>query len=184
MTRDGFTFLVMSFTGETAAKFKEEYINAFNNMEAIIRSQTPTLLPTYSERILSEPCHDVPKGYWTVFDKCHPIMIFIEKHIGSINKFDIVDGSIGSRWATYRKDKPWAEERKQYVHQYADQRGNVYCYCYSYSELQHFEEWLISTYKAEHLYDYLYNKYSNEKNAFMLDRVRKAQPLLIQKSAA
>jgi len=30
MTRDGFTFLVMGFTGPTAAKFKEEYIAAFN----------------------------------------------------------------------------------------------------------------------------------------------------------
>lgn len=34
MTRDGFTMLVMGFTGKTAAKFKEDYINAFNEMEA------------------------------------------------------------------------------------------------------------------------------------------------------
>lgn len=38
MTRDGFTFLAMGFTGKVAAKFKEAYINAFNEMEDILRS--------------------------------------------------------------------------------------------------------------------------------------------------
>jgi len=37
MTKDGFTFLVMGFTGKVAAKFKEDYINAFNSMEKYIR---------------------------------------------------------------------------------------------------------------------------------------------------
>ena len=32
LTRDGFTFLAMSFTGKLAASFKEAYINAFNVM--------------------------------------------------------------------------------------------------------------------------------------------------------
>ena len=33
MTRDGFVFLVMGFTGKDAARFKEAYIAAFNKME-------------------------------------------------------------------------------------------------------------------------------------------------------
>lgn len=33
MTKDGFVFLVMGFTGQEAARFKEAYINAFNAME-------------------------------------------------------------------------------------------------------------------------------------------------------
>ena len=33
MTRDGFTFMVMGFTGHVAAEFKEAYIEAFNVME-------------------------------------------------------------------------------------------------------------------------------------------------------
>lgn len=33
MTRDGFTFLVMGFTGKDAAHWKENYIAAFNAME-------------------------------------------------------------------------------------------------------------------------------------------------------
>lgn len=37
ITRDGFTFLAMGFTGKVAAKFKEDYINAFNEMEKSLR---------------------------------------------------------------------------------------------------------------------------------------------------
>ncbi|WP_149003307.1 Rha family transcriptional regulator, partial [Escherichia coli] len=33
ITRDGFAFLAMGFTGKRAARFKEAYINAFNLME-------------------------------------------------------------------------------------------------------------------------------------------------------
>lgn len=33
ITKDGFTFLAMGFTGKVAARFKEAYINAFNEME-------------------------------------------------------------------------------------------------------------------------------------------------------
>lgn len=37
MTRDGFTFLAMGFTGARAARFKEAYINEFNRMEELLR---------------------------------------------------------------------------------------------------------------------------------------------------
>ncbi len=39
MTRDGFTFLAMGFTGAKAAAFKERYIAAFNAMAAHIQRQ-------------------------------------------------------------------------------------------------------------------------------------------------
>jgi Rha family phage regulatory protein len=39
MTRDGFTFLAMGFTGKEAARWKEKYIAAFNAMEAELRGQ-------------------------------------------------------------------------------------------------------------------------------------------------
>lgn len=37
MTKDGFTFLVMGYTGAKAAQFKEAYINAFNQMEGRLK---------------------------------------------------------------------------------------------------------------------------------------------------
>lgn len=49
LTRDGFTFLAMGFTGKIAAKFKETYINAFNEMEEMLRSNQAT---EYAKKIL------------------------------------------------------------------------------------------------------------------------------------
>ena len=37
MNRDGFSLLVMSFTGEKALKWKIKYINAFNEMEVALK---------------------------------------------------------------------------------------------------------------------------------------------------
>ena len=39
ITRDGFVFLAMGFTGAKAAQFKEAYINAFNQMEKQLHEQ-------------------------------------------------------------------------------------------------------------------------------------------------
>lgn len=40
MNRDGFTFLVMGFTGKKANEWKWQYIKAFNQMENFIREKT------------------------------------------------------------------------------------------------------------------------------------------------
>lgn len=45
MTKDGFMFLVMGFTGKKAATIKEAYINAFNKMADQLRCTLPTLPP-------------------------------------------------------------------------------------------------------------------------------------------
>ncbi|CAO4186210.1 Antirepressor protein C-terminal domain-containing protein [Methylorubrum aminovorans] len=66
MTKDGFAFLVMGFTGAAAAVFKEAYIGQFNAMEAEIRRRSAVdpvallndpaalrgLLAGYSEKVL------------------------------------------------------------------------------------------------------------------------------------
>lgn len=41
LTRDGFTLLVMGYTGEKAMKFKAMYIEAFNKMEEEIKRRNP-----------------------------------------------------------------------------------------------------------------------------------------------
>lgn len=51
MTKDGFAFLVMGFTGAAAAVFKEAYIAQFNAMEAQVRAQ-PIVDPM---RLLNDP---------------------------------------------------------------------------------------------------------------------------------
>lgn len=42
LTKDGFVILAMGFTGKVAAKFKEAYINAFNEMEKKLAGETIT----------------------------------------------------------------------------------------------------------------------------------------------
>lgn len=39
ITRDGFTILVMGYTGEKAMQFKEAYIRQFNNMEKLLKEK-------------------------------------------------------------------------------------------------------------------------------------------------
>ncbi|ETC95382.1 Rha family transcriptional regulator [Campylobacter coli] len=42
LTKDGFSFIAMGLTGRKADKFKIEFINAFNEMKNIIRSNNQT----------------------------------------------------------------------------------------------------------------------------------------------
>jgi anti-repressor protein len=51
LTRDGFTFLAMGFTGSKAAQFKEDYIKAFNLMETrLIAKQDSYIIADPIER--------------------------------------------------------------------------------------------------------------------------------------
>lgn len=52
MTKDGFMFLVMGFTGKQAAKFKEAYINCFNQMEAALH--TPPAKPDNTAALFTD----------------------------------------------------------------------------------------------------------------------------------
>lgn len=180
ITRDGFTMLMMAFQGRAAAKFREEFIDEFNRMEQVLKQgKTPVLIATYQKRILSEPTKSCPDSHWNIFDASHSILLFIEKHVGSINKYDLADGSIGIHWSKYRKDKPWAVECSTYTHEYEDNRGKQQCKCYQHSESEYFRKWLRDVYKTVHLYDYLHSKYAGEKNRIMLDKVEALQVKLI-----
>lgn len=51
MTRDGWSLIVMGFTGEKAIKFKEAFIEAFNKMEKEISIRNPPLLPDFTNPV-------------------------------------------------------------------------------------------------------------------------------------
>lgn len=53
MTRDGFSLVVMGFTGKDALGWKLKYIDAFNKMEEALKNQSIKALPaTYKEALL------------------------------------------------------------------------------------------------------------------------------------
>ncbi|OSM72465.1 antirepressor (plasmid) [Campylobacter jejuni subsp. jejuni] len=49
LTRDGFSLLAMGFTGKKALRFKIAFINAFNEMERIIKNQYTPKLENYNK---------------------------------------------------------------------------------------------------------------------------------------
>ncbi|MBS8303432.1 Rha family transcriptional regulator, partial [Escherichia coli] len=49
ITRDGFAFLAMGFTGKRAARFKEAYINAFNQMERCLSGVGAADMPSVAQ---------------------------------------------------------------------------------------------------------------------------------------
>lgn len=63
MTRDGFAFLVMGYRGKKAARFKEDYIRRFNQMESFIKTLVSARhdFPLLTENI--KLLHDDPKPY-------------------------------------------------------------------------------------------------------------------------
>ena len=63
MTRDSFTMLVMGYTGKKAMKFKEFYIQRFNEMEATIKHLVTLRMeyPLLTENITL--LHEIPKPH-------------------------------------------------------------------------------------------------------------------------
>lgn len=63
LTRDGFTMLVMGYTGKKAMKFKEFYIQRFNEMESFIKTLVKARMefPALTENI--KLLHEKPKPY-------------------------------------------------------------------------------------------------------------------------
>jgi len=63
LTRDGFSYIVMGFTGKKAAQFKEAYINAFNQMESFIKNllEAKADFPEFTDAIMQ--AHEEPKHY-------------------------------------------------------------------------------------------------------------------------
>lgn len=63
MTRDGFTALVMGYTGKKAAQFKEAYIRRFNEMDTFIRTirEARQTFPLLTDSISRN--HEEPKPY-------------------------------------------------------------------------------------------------------------------------
>ena len=82
ITKDGFTFLVMGFTGKTAAQFKEAYINAFNQMLARINSKPKAIgVKSYYNGIFVNS-YDIAK----IFNKNHDDIIKEIEQYKKINK--------------------------------------------------------------------------------------------------
>ena len=61
MNRDGFSLLVMGFTGKAALEWKLKYIEAFNAMEKAIKTPQLTPNPHYRTRMIGTAVRDIGK---------------------------------------------------------------------------------------------------------------------------
>lgn len=72
ITKDGFVFLAMGFTGKEAAKWKEAYITAFNAMEAKLTKPDakPAALPADSHHD-RDTMHRINKRAWQLAQEAY-----------------------------------------------------------------------------------------------------------------
>jgi hypothetical protein len=83
---------------------------------------------------------NLPSNYWCIFGEIANLLQSISEQY-PVGVYDLVDGSVGKRWSSYRNEKDWATERIQYLHIFPDRRGERLAWCYHLQELMHFRIW-------------------------------------------
>ena len=99
MTRDGFVFLVMGYTGKKAAQFKEFYIKRFNEMEAQIKALVNARQQFPKLTRMVKAIHENPRPYHysNECDLLNRIVLGMSaKQFCNIVKFQLVLNEISS----------------------------------------------------------------------------------------
>jgi len=125
ITRDGFTFLAMGYTGEKTAQLKEAYINQFNIMENTLRKSA---LPDF-ERRYYDNWHKIPIGYFSIITEMFPRVYKLFERLGYVIperskkdraiRMDISVGLLFSQYLT-EKYKNRANLFSYYTHTFPD----------------------------------------------------------------
>lgn len=95
MNRDGFSLLVMGFTGKDALEWKLKYIEAFNKMEDALKKQLEKALPTTYKEALQQLLKQVEQNELLLAEneRLEPLAKFAEHVTESSNAIDIGDFS-------------------------------------------------------------------------------------------
>lgn len=127
MTRDGFTFIVMGFTGEKADEFKLKYIEAFNKMEEMIKSQMVVQLDSY---MIADPLERARK--WIEEEQERQRLALENKKLEEDNKHkeEVIEG------ITETLDKPTLRSRINQIVKYGTKSGYQGRYRLLYSEFE------------------------------------------------
>lgn len=90
MNRDGFTLLVMGFTGDKALQFKLDYIEAFNRMEEQIKTGDFQIPQSFSEALMlaAKQQEQIEQANRTI-SKLQPKADFADKAFETSDKVDI-----------------------------------------------------------------------------------------------
>lgn len=111
MNRDGFSFIVMGFTGHKADSFKLQYIKAFNEMEQQVKFQVPATLPE-ALRLAADQAEKIsalqPKADYTDKMLANPgletISVIAKNYGYSTREFNKLLNGLGIQ---YKQGKTW-----------------------------------------------------------------------------
>ena len=129
----------------------------------LANSEPKRAIDHYGDRVmkLETDLTSVPADYWVVMQHCGHILLNVEKMGYPVGAFDLVDGSIGTHWANYRKTLGLSESLvKTAKYKGVNQaKFPVSPKAYHFDELGTFAKWLRTIYLEQHLPDYLKSKY-------------------------
>ena len=119
ITKDGFSILVMGFTGEEAMRFKWDFIEAFNKMEQSLRASLDSITRKDLARMLLESEEEKERLQLTVTTQA-PKVEYYEKVLSSDNLSTTTEIAKNYGWSAvslngilhgvgllYRKGKRW-----------------------------------------------------------------------------
>ena len=125
----------------------------------------PNTEPKKAIAYYSDRCADIrknlskPKSHWCVIEKCNHLLLEVEKAGYAIDQYDLLDSSVGKRWAKYRRELGLPVMREEATYKIPHCPTPVFVACYPSSELGIFSDWLESIYEEQHLNKYLQSKY-------------------------
>ena len=126
----------------------------------LAKPKASTAIAHYTHRVLELPKRiKCPEGNWTVIEESSFLLIEVEYMGYEINKFDLLDGSIGIHWERYRADVLMRSPLPKDAPYQLVGRGTYNVHSYPFAELGEFKKWLKQVYMKTHLLQYLKTKY-------------------------
>ncbi|NWL87592.1 hypothetical protein DMN77_08240 [Paenibacillus sp. 79R4] len=124
ITQDGFSFLVMGYTGKEAARFKEMYINAFNKM----RDQL-SLRPVDPVKALMQATHNLLASQELIVERLDDVEHKVDKQITlDSGQQRRLQQAIAKKVCTIEPDKAERGELFRQIHREIKDRWQVASY--------------------------------------------------------
>ena len=121
-------YLTLSRNTKKVVETKVKLIAEFSKLKKILSEQgyREVTSSVYITRLERSRDHIIDDDLWCIFKEGAEVLLLVEKEFKvPVQKMDLCDGSIGSNWMKYRKDKLWIGEVKNYIHKFPDHRPDA-----------------------------------------------------------
>lgn len=152
--------VAIDFAQWCSPKFK---VWANRTLRGVITQSKPEpkkAIAYYSDRIVDLPKRlSCPSGYWAVIEECGHLLLDVERAGYPVDRYDLLDGSVGKRYSTYRKANNISNLTAIAKYKVDACPKPVEITVYPYSEMGIFKQWLKEVYMVNFLPKYLQDKY-------------------------